>query len=183
VSVCALRMAGQDEFVGRGSAEVAAEARRQLQAVIGGGQLPLTYTPLSSARSLSAAIEQDAMGVALEPVLEQALADTRTTAWVVASDSIALLCLDFLRRHAVPVPERISVMAFDDALDAFLYRLTSYNFNGSAAVHAMLAAVLQGAGAPWSGRAAYEQFDGFITERSTTARVSAAAGPSRPGQP
>ena len=66
-------------------------------------------------------------------------------------------------------------MAFDDGPDAFLSRLTSFNFNGSAAIHAMLDWILR----PPSGRGrdmSRLDFEGFVTERATTA----AAIPAKP---
>jgi hypothetical protein len=165
-----LPRAGQHDFVPVPRQEAASQMQRLIRAVIGGGHINTSYEPQTAHRALERAIEHDAMGAALEPLLEQALARRTATAWIASSDSIALLCLDFLRRHRVAVPEQISVVGFDDGLDAFLNRLTSYNFNGSAAVHAMLSFVVY---PPRAARAVARTqslaLEGFVTERSTVA--------------
>jgi len=46
------------------------------------------------------------------------------------------------------VPQDISVIGFDDGLEASLTRLTSYSFNGAAVMHAMLDHVLSGGRSP-----------------------------------
>jgi DNA-binding LacI/PurR family transcriptional regulator len=167
-----LPQTGQSNFVPVPRQEATSEMQRLIRAVIGGGHLSTSYEPQTAHRALERAIEHDAMGAALEPILEQALGKRTATAWIASSDSVALLCLDFLRRHRVAVPEQISVVGFDDGLDAFLNRLTSYNFNGSAAVHAMLSFVVNPPRAPRSARGTQSMaLEGFVTVRSTAAAI------------
>jgi DNA-binding LacI/PurR family transcriptional regulator len=51
------------------------------------------------------------------------------TAWVGASDYVALAALDFLKTKGKTVPGDISVMGFDDSFEALYAELSSYNFN------------------------------------------------------
>lgn len=60
------------------------------------------------------------------------------TAWVAINDELALMAMRFLQRRRVPVPRRISVVGFDDSVDAFGAGLASYNFNANGVVRAML---------------------------------------------
>lgn len=162
---------GQGDFVSPDLRPVTTTIERQLRAIIGGGHLSLDHVPSATTRTLEAAVEHNAMGVALEPLLDRALALRNVRAWVAASDSIALLCMDYLRRHGRSIPSDISVVGFDDALDAFLHRLTSYNFNGSAAIHAMLNVIVnQRVRASPPLRLS---FDGFVAQRSTVIRARA----------
>jgi DNA-binding LacI/PurR family transcriptional regulator len=118
---------------------------------------------LSSARRLQRRRD------ALFPALETLATDTRVTAWVGNSDTDALVALDFLRLSDIPVPGRISVAGFDDSYEAFAQKLTSYNFNGSAYVNAMLEYVLRPR--RWDSRNAVRPttLDGRIVQRASVA--------------
>jgi DNA-binding LacI/PurR family transcriptional regulator len=109
----------------------------------------------------------------LEPHLERALKEHRSTAWIGANDITALVCLDFLHKKSISVPRQISVTGFDDSSDAFMQQLTSYNFNGASAVEAMFRAIL----GPWRQAAGRKggatAIDGFIAQRSTTGNAPA----------
>ncbi|MBD3239170.1 MAG: GntR family transcriptional regulator [Chitinivibrionales bacterium] len=162
--------AGQSEFL-------AALAQRLHQthqplhlAGLSSEHLPLSYTSDRTRTEIEHVIEHEAMGAAMTDLLGHAVGHDNITAWVVASDSIALLCLDYLRHRGIPVPSRLSIVGFDDGIDAFLHRITTYNFNGSAAIRAMLAHILD---FPRTGRErqpAVVTFDGFVAERSTVVR-------------
>jgi DNA-binding transcriptional regulator YhcF (GntR family) len=78
----------------------------------------------------------------MEPFFERALQDSEITAWVGENDPAALLAQRYLQQHSVSVPDRISVIGFDDTLESFNSRLTSFDFNSPALVHAMLDHVL-----------------------------------------
>jgi DNA-binding GntR family transcriptional regulator len=69
---------------------------------------------------------------------DDTLADRRTTAWVGLDDNIASLCLNYLHGKRVDVPREISVVGFDDSAQAMFNGLSSYSFNGAAAMHAMV---------------------------------------------
>ncbi|MBD3240337.1 MAG: GntR family transcriptional regulator [Chitinivibrionales bacterium] len=96
----------------------------------------------------------------------------RQTAWVGESDDTCLTCLDYLRLKGLSAPEDVSVVGFDDSFEAFLSRLTTYNFNGAAYMRAMLDHVLTPFGSR-AGRTYAERtdFPGFVVERWTTGRA------------
>lgn len=92
------------------------------------------------------------------------------TALVGGSDDVALNCFDYLRDKDIAVPDHVSLAGFDDGFNAFLHRLTTYNFNGAAYMRAQLNHVLN----PLGGGRALEQFRpaiirGYVVERWTTA--------------
>jgi DNA-binding LacI/PurR family transcriptional regulator/DNA-binding transcriptional regulator YhcF (GntR family) len=78
----------------------------------------------------------------MEPLFEQTLAGGKCTAWVGANDGLALLALNFLRRHGVAVPRDVSVAGFDNTIHSFVRGMTSYDFNMPAMVTALLDHVL-----------------------------------------
>ena len=80
--------------------------------------------------------------VSLYPTLEKLLSRTDITAWVCAQDQIAADCYDFLTARKIAVPAQISLAGFDDANEASVLKLTSYNFNNAACTEAMLWHVL-----------------------------------------
>ena len=108
----------------------------------------------------------------LLPLFGRVLADKGITAWVGYNDAIALDCLNHLRSIGVVVPQQLSVVGFDDGPAASLHKLTSYNFNGDAAVHGLVNHILRPP-ARRRGRGEEPQFEeseGFVTVRQTTAR-------------
>lgn len=108
----------------------------------------------------------------LEAGLSKPLTRPDLTAWVCANDALALRCLSVLRQRGNAVPRRVSVMGFDDSLEASYEKLTSYNFNYSALTQAMLGN-LTGSPAIRALRTRRKpiEIDGFVTERSSTAPV------------
>lgn len=105
----------------------------------------------------------------MEPLIRRALEYDGVTAWVAGNDRMALACLDWLQRNGIDVPGKISLIGFDDITAAFEKRLTSYNFNRMACVHAVLAYLL---GEPQRGATAHAgkpvEIDGFVAARNTT---------------
>jgi len=77
---------------------------------------------------------------------ERALENSELTAWVCCNDELAFLALDFLAENRVDVPGRISVIGFDNRIEAFAKGLTSYSFDVPQLVAAMIEHVM------WSGR-------------------------------
>jgi DNA-binding LacI/PurR family transcriptional regulator/DNA-binding transcriptional regulator YhcF (GntR family) len=75
-------------------------------------------------------------------LFEQALGQPDVTAWVGYNDRAALMAMQFLAGRGVSVPRRISVVGFDDTIEALGSGLTSLNPNMSAVVDAMLDHVL-----------------------------------------
>ena len=102
-------------------------------------------------------------------LLESALAAGGTTAWIAVNDLTAVECIRFLAARGVDVPSRISVVGFDDTLDASLSNLTSYNFNGTAVVSAMLSHLLSPPSLPRAQRGRVVELEGFVSVRATSA--------------
>jgi DNA-binding LacI/PurR family transcriptional regulator len=107
----------------------------------------------------------------LVPLMERALQDRSITAWVAANDNVALECLDYLKSRGVRVPRDLSLVGFDDPLEAFFRRITTYNYNAGAIVHAMLSHVLSTVGRRPRGAATQEPVvvEGFMNVRGSTA--------------
>jgi DNA-binding transcriptional regulator YhcF (GntR family) len=78
----------------------------------------------------------------LRAMLRKVLAAGEFSALVCDSDATAVECIDFLHENRVAIPQSVSVVGFDDSVEALVYGLTSYNFSGTAAARAMLAYVL-----------------------------------------
>jgi DNA-binding LacI/PurR family transcriptional regulator len=70
----------------------------------------------------------------LEPVLSDALKERSITAWIGANDTIALQALNYLQERGIEIPERLSVVGFDNVPDAGRVHLTSFDFNIEGAV-------------------------------------------------
>jgi DNA-binding LacI/PurR family transcriptional regulator len=56
--------------------------------------------------------------------------------------TLAVECIDFLHERGVQIPRRISVVGFDDSIEAQIHGLTSYNFNSIGVARGMLAHLL-----------------------------------------
>jgi DNA-binding LacI/PurR family transcriptional regulator len=109
--------------------------------------------------------------------MRRVLLDKRCTAWIGMNDRMAVECLRFLRTaHARP-PRQVSLIGFDDSYEAAAQRLSSYNFNGAAAMNRMVDFLLW-PNAPVVRAATGEpvEVQGFVHERATT-------GPARAPTP
>jgi|GEM_PF-1508390 DNA-binding transcriptional regulator YhcF (GntR family) len=90
--------------------------------------------------SLVRMAEEEELRTSMRHFFEQALLDADVTAWVCVNDRIAMAALDFLKdRGGRQFP---SIVSFDDTFDAFQHKISSFNFNISALVNAMLSFVL-----------------------------------------
>jgi DNA-binding LacI/PurR family transcriptional regulator len=78
----------------------------------------------------------------MESHFREALEDRSLTAWVGANDMVGLVALGYLRGSRIAVPSRISVVSFDDMIEAFGVGLSSYNFNVAAIVRCMFEHIL-----------------------------------------
>jgi DNA-binding GntR family transcriptional regulator len=103
----------------------------------------------------------------LAPRFGELLHDTSITAWACYNDLLALVALEFLRGHDVDVPGRISVIGVDDSEEAMANSLTSYNFNTTAYVNAMLEHILAPARELRRPKPRLE-IPGFIVRRAST---------------
>ncbi len=77
------------------------------------------------------------------PLLEAALADRSSTAWVCANDLCAIMYLDWLQRHGVRVPGDLCLAGYDNTFEALQRGLTSYDFNFSGMAGVMLEYILE----------------------------------------
>jgi DNA-binding LacI/PurR family transcriptional regulator/DNA-binding transcriptional regulator YhcF (GntR family) len=104
------------------------------------------------------------------PLLEKALGVADATAWAASSDQTALFALDFLDSKGIQVPRRLSVMGFDDILEAFDSELTTYNFNMPALAHRILSFILDPRPRGRTSPPERVEIDGVVIERATTGR-------------
>jgi DNA-binding LacI/PurR family transcriptional regulator len=86
------------------------------------------------------------------------------------NDDLGLACLDFLQEEGCRVPEDVSVVGFDDTLDATRRRLTSYNFSNEAVIHSCLAHVLRPERGLRGRSSGPVEIEGFITRRESTGK-------------
>ena len=80
----------------------------------------------------------DAVAGQARPLFERALAEPGVSAWVGVNDAVALAALRFLPAARRRVPEDVSVVGFDNAIDALRAGLASYDFNVSALADALV---------------------------------------------
>ncbi len=79
---------------------------------------------------------------AFRPCFEKALRDSSITAWVGANDAIALAAMSFLKKEGLHLPRDMSVVGFDDSIDAVLTGLTSYSIDEERIAAAVVSHVL-----------------------------------------
>ncbi len=101
------------------------------------------------------------------PVFERALARDDISAWVGANDEFALLALSFARKKGVSLPERLSIVGFDNSHTAIGQSLSSYDFNTPALVHRAVG-YLAGDEAVESHDDAVVEIPGRVIERSSS---------------
>ena len=90
--------------------------------------------------SLERMTEEEELRTSMQPFFEKAIQSTAVSAWVCVNDKAAIAAMDFLKLHAGA--RSIALVSYDDTFEAFKYKITSYNFNVSALVNAMLLFVL-----------------------------------------
>jgi DNA-binding LacI/PurR family transcriptional regulator len=115
---------------------------------------------------------REQIALALEPSMRKVAQDPLITAWVGVNECVAVACLQFLRTTAVAVPQRVSVIGFDDTQEAGIHRLSSYSFNGPAIMHAMVESIVRPHSALLPGDPDIPiVVPGFMHERGTTGRA------------
>lgn len=92
------------------------------------------------------------------------------TAWVAVDDDTALIALEFLRRAGVQVPEQVSLTGCDDTPESSRNCLTSYNFNFSGLVQALLLFILNPPGLHVRGGRKLLDLEGRIVSRGTVGK-------------
>jgi DNA-binding LacI/PurR family transcriptional regulator len=111
----------------------------------------------------------------MTPLFQKALNDRRISAWLVANDFAAMMALDFLKEKKVSVPEELSVMAFDNTLDAMEYQLSTYDFNDNGIITMIIRYIISPSTIPAREREKIFEVDGTIVVRRSTARPRAMA--------
>lgn len=106
---------------------------------------------------------------AMRVLFEKALRDRHITAWLMANDFAATLALDYCKDKKIRVPEDISIMAFDNTLDAMEYQLTTYDFNNNGIVTTMLRYILAPSTIPADLHDRFVEVEGTIVVRRSTA--------------
>lgn len=125
----------------------------------------------------------DAVSGRLRPLFERALADRRVTAWVGVNDMVALAALRFLRASGRRVPADVSVVGFDDTVDALRAGLASYDFNLTALANALVEHVVGWRSRSGRDHAPVVEIPGALVERESLAppaRLSAAGAALAP---
>jgi DNA-binding LacI/PurR family transcriptional regulator len=117
-------------------------------------------------------VHHEAIDALARPLFEEAMHSSSVTCWVCASDEVAMPALRLLELRGKSVPRDMSVIGFDDTIEAMHHGLTSYNFNGVGAVRAMLWHVLSGGTA--SGPTGSKPYDvnGYLVERRSTRPIT-----------
>jgi DNA-binding LacI/PurR family transcriptional regulator len=114
----------------------------------------------------------------LDPLFSEARR-SGATAWVGVTDEIALEALRHLHEAGISVPREISVMGFDDTMEAFMAEMTSYQFNTLGAMRPTLDHILR----PRVPEAERDRkpvtIEGFVNERQSTG-PSPQSTPQRP---
>ena len=102
----------------------------------------------------------------LEQLLRELMSEGEVTA-IVFAESCATMTVDYCRRKGIRIPNDISIISFDDSIERLRYRITSYNFNISGTVTAVINFILQRG---MFGRKQSPQIfevDGFVVERES----------------
>jgi hypothetical protein len=103
------------------------------------------------------------------PLFKRALANRGVTAWICATDGIALSALSYLRARGISVPRELSIAGFDNTpVKALEQRLTSLDFNASGFVHQMLNFISRPPKPRGKHRHSTIEVEGVIMLRDTT---------------
>ena len=78
----------------------------------------------------------------MKPMFDKALEDRSITAWVIANDFAATIAIDYLKERNIHIPDDLSVISFDNTLDAMENYLTSYDFNNHGIISLILRFIL-----------------------------------------
>jgi DNA-binding transcriptional regulator YhcF (GntR family) len=96
--------------------------------------------------------EEEEIRISMNQFFEKAILNPAVSAWVCVNDRIAMAALDFLKLRAGV--RRIALLSYDDTFDAFKHKISSYNFNISALVNAMLSFII------YPRRECFKKYDG-----------------------
>ncbi len=111
----------------------------------------------------------------MRPLFDKALHDPSITAWVMANDFAATLAIDYLKELHYRTPEDVSIIAFDNTLDAMEYQITTYDFNNNGIVTMMLRSILAPSTIPVNQGKGMFEVEGRIVVRRSTAQARSTA--------
>jgi DNA-binding LacI/PurR family transcriptional regulator/DNA-binding transcriptional regulator YhcF (GntR family) len=103
------------------------------------------------------------------PLFEAALEDREITAWVCGMDYIALIAQRFLASRGIAVPQRLSLIGFDNIQSSLESGLSTYHFDLGTLAHNMLIHIIQPVWRPFLNVNRFTEINGRIIERETTA--------------
>jgi DNA-binding Lrp family transcriptional regulator len=118
----------------------------------------------------SAGFHEGEIARRMEECFAAAYDQKQATAWVGANDDTAILALDYCRRHAIRVPDHLSIIGFDNKVVAFKNGLSSYDFNRHGVISAMLNFLLRPGSISHLTSRQRVQIPGYVVERATTGR-------------
>jgi DNA-binding LacI/PurR family transcriptional regulator/DNA-binding transcriptional regulator YhcF (GntR family) len=108
----------------------------------------------------------------MKPLFDRALKNKDITAWVMANDFAATIAIDYLKEKSIRIPEDLSIVSFDNTLDAMEYHLTSYDFNNQGIIAMMLRYIIAPHTIkPAARRGGFIEVDGTLVERRSTSNV------------
>jgi DNA-binding GntR family transcriptional regulator len=103
-------------------------------------------------------------------VFQALLDDSSITAWVSATDGIALAANTFLQENSTDIPGEISLTGFDNSLLATSANLTSYDFDIPGWINRALSFILERPGSVHAGAQPFE-WPGRIFPRKSSGKV------------
>lgn len=104
----------------------------------------------------------------MKSLFDKALTNKSITAWVMSNDFTATIALDYLKDCGVRVPEDISIISFDNTIDAMEYHLTSYDFNNLGIITMILRFILAPHTMKLQRRGGCIEVDGTLVVRHTS---------------
>jgi DNA-binding LacI/PurR family transcriptional regulator len=105
----------------------------------------------------------------LTPMFDRISADPTITAWVGCNDTVAIAALHYLNvTKKTPVPESISIVGFDNTLEAFNNNVTSFDFNIPTTVRSMIDFILNPARFMQNKSGKVQFVKGMLVKRGST---------------
>jgi DNA-binding LacI/PurR family transcriptional regulator/DNA-binding transcriptional regulator YhcF (GntR family) len=171
-SVVPVTLGKRTIFENKASHEIRLAVEQALKKVI------KTYSPEFVTNALTSSIDslanelsfRDRLDAFMTAGFEQALKIKGATAWVCANDVICVAASAFLGKKRIAVPGKLSIVGFDDTVDAIHNLISSYNFNIPSIVELMLSHVL-GMPLPFPASQDVIEIDGTVVERRSTGKA------------
>jgi DNA-binding LacI/PurR family transcriptional regulator len=135
---------------------------------------PCLIRALEESRNrLRDAMQREHLLLRLRPLFQKVMQDSSVSVWVAGNDMIALALWELCNERKVNVPEDISLIGFDDSVEAHVWGLTSYNFNATAVMRAMLMFLLYSSlQCTEKNEEKFREIEGFIVERRSIKKTT-----------